>query len=128
MRATTSGGPYTTIAESLTTTAYSDTSVTNVTTYYYVVAAVNSAGSSANSNEASATPQAPAAAGKALLVITMTNGLEKEYDLQMTEVNAFINWYDNRTSGSGLGYYTFNKTFNLGPFLSRVDYIAYDKI
>ena len=128
-RATTAGGPYSVIADEQTGTSYSDTDVTNGTTYYYVVTAVNSAGESANSNEANATPQeAPVAAGKALLVITMTNGMEKEYDLTMTEVNAFISWYDSKSSGNGQGYYTFNKTFNLGPFLSRVDYITYDKI
>jgi hypothetical protein len=55
-RATTSGGPYTTIANP-TTTSYTDTAVTNGTTYYYVVSAVNSAGTSANSSQVSATPQ-----------------------------------------------------------------------
>ena len=59
-RATTSGGPYTTIA-SPTTTSYTDTGVTNGTTYYYVVSAVNTAGESANSSQVSATPQPPVA-------------------------------------------------------------------
>ncbi|HME34326.1 MAG TPA: glycoside hydrolase family 44 protein [Candidatus Sulfotelmatobacter sp.] len=54
-RATTSGGPYTTISPP-TTTNYTDTTVTNGTTYYYVVAAVNSAGTSANSSQVSAKP------------------------------------------------------------------------
>lgn len=118
------GGPYTAIAN-VTGTSYTDTDVVNGTTYYYVVTAVAAGGESANSNEASATPQAPSTStGKALLVITMTNGLEKEYDLQMSEVNAFINWY----SSSGSGHYMFNKNFNLGPFMTRVDYIAHDKI
>src|SRR5207244_3520807 len=40
-RATTSGGPYTTIA-SPTSAIYVDTTLTNGTTYYYVVTAVNS--------------------------------------------------------------------------------------
>ncbi|HVU18608.1 MAG TPA: malectin domain-containing carbohydrate-binding protein [Candidatus Didemnitutus sp.] len=44
------------IATGVTTTNYSDTSVTNGTTYYYKVAAVNSAGVSALSNETSAMP------------------------------------------------------------------------
>ena len=56
-RATTSGGPYTTLA-SPTGVTYTDTGVSNGTTYYYVVTAVNANGESANSNQASATPSA----------------------------------------------------------------------
>ncbi len=56
-RAAVNGGPYTTIA-SPTTTAYTDSSVTNGTTYYYVVSATNAGGESANSTQASAVPTA----------------------------------------------------------------------
>lgn len=59
MRATTSGGPYSTIASGVTTSSYTDTTVTNGTTYYYVVTASNSAGTSGNSPEDNATPQSP---------------------------------------------------------------------
>ncbi len=55
-RATTLGGPYTTIRTNSAIT-YSDTDVTNGTTYYYVVSAVVNSTESNNSNEASATPQ-----------------------------------------------------------------------
>jgi hypothetical protein len=55
-RATTSGGPYTTVG-SPTTTSFVNTGLTNGTTYYYVVSAVNSAGQSGNSAQVSATPQ-----------------------------------------------------------------------
>ncbi|RUS47873.1 hypothetical protein ELR57_08525 [Cohnella sp. AR92] len=58
-RATTSGGPYATVATGVNATSYSDTGLTNGTTYYYVVSAVNAAGQSANSAQASATPTAP---------------------------------------------------------------------
>ena len=58
-RATTSGGPYTKIS-SPTTANYTDTGLTNGSKYFYVVSAVNSAGQSASSNQASATPTAPA--------------------------------------------------------------------
>lgn len=62
-RATTSGGPYTTIASwnNNTTPEYTDNSVTNGTTYYYVVASVNQSGTSANSSQVSATPVATSA-------------------------------------------------------------------
>lgn len=60
-RATTSGGPYTDIsAGAVSTTNYTDTTVTNGTTYYYVVAGVNATVVGANSNEASATPNGSA--------------------------------------------------------------------
>ena len=54
-RATTSGGPYSQVAN-VTTTSDTDTGLTNGTTYYYVVSAVNAAGESANSSQVSATP------------------------------------------------------------------------
>lgn len=52
-RATTSGGPYTTIATPATT-SYSDTTALNRTVYYYVVSATNAVGESANSAELAA--------------------------------------------------------------------------
>ncbi|MBB6692128.1 hypothetical protein H7B90_12020 [Cohnella xylanilytica] len=66
-RATTSGGPYATVASGVTSTAYADTGLTNGTTYYYVVSAVHPAGESANSAQAVATPQgAPPTGGLAV--------------------------------------------------------------
>ena len=57
-RATTSGGPYSTVGTA-TTTSFTNTALTNGTTYYYVVSAVNASGESPNSAQASATPQLP---------------------------------------------------------------------
>ncbi len=54
-RSTTSGGPYTQIANP-TAATYTDTGLTNGTPYYYVVSAVNSAGESVHSAQVSATP------------------------------------------------------------------------
>ncbi|WP_411680412.1 Ig domain-containing protein [Clostridium thailandense] len=71
---------------------------------------------------------APSNTGKAILTITLTNGTEKEYDLSMTEVNSFINWYNGRASGTGNAYYTFNKNASLAAFTKRTEYILYDKI
>jgi fibronectin type 3 domain-containing protein len=58
-RATVSGGPYGTIASNLASPSHVDTTVTNGTTYYYVVSGFNEAGEGPDSNQASATPQAP---------------------------------------------------------------------
>lgn len=55
-RATTSGGPYTTVGSGLTSPYFVDTGLTDGTTYYYVVSAVNWLGESANSAETAATP------------------------------------------------------------------------
>jgi hypothetical protein len=59
-RATSSGGPYTTVT-SPATTSYTDLGLTDGTKYYYVVSAVNSYGESANSSEVNAIPAALAA-------------------------------------------------------------------
>src|SRR5262245_2977815 len=56
-RATTSGGPYATVA-SVSGVSFTNTSLTNGTTYFYVVSAVNANGESANSSQVSATPLA----------------------------------------------------------------------
>ena len=57
-RASTSGGPYTTVQTNIVGTSFTDTGLTNGTTYYYVVSATNAEGEGLSSNEASATPAA----------------------------------------------------------------------
>ena len=57
-RSTTSGGPYTHVANA-TVSNDTDTGLANGTTYYYVVSAVNANGESANSSEVSGTPNIP---------------------------------------------------------------------
>ena len=59
-RATTSGGPYTTVGSSFIP-SYTNTGLENGATYFYVVSAVNSGGESTDSSETSATtsPAAP---------------------------------------------------------------------
>lgn len=125
-RATTSGGPYTTIATNIATTTYADTSVENNVTYYYVVSAINGEIESPNSNEVSASVIIDNT--RALLSITMINGAIKEYDLSITEVTNFINWFDARENGTGKAYYTFTKIPSIQPYKTRLEYIIFDKI
>ncbi|MFC7558243.1 hypothetical protein ACFQ5D_05055 [Paenibacillus farraposensis] len=66
---------------------------------------------------------------RAILVVTMDNGLEKEFDLSMKEVNSFIAWYEGKQSGSGTASYAIDKhSNNKGPFSSRKDYVIFNKI
>ncbi|WPP42187.1 hypothetical protein SK066_04310 [Paenibacillus hunanensis] len=66
---------------------------------------------------------------RAILVVTMTTGLEKEFDLSMTEVNSFINWYEAKQAGTGKASYAIDKhDNNKGPFKSRKDYVLFDRI
>jgi subtilisin family serine protease len=58
-RSLAAGGPYATIASAVKGARFTDSSVVNGTTYFYVVSATNLLGESADSNEASATPNAP---------------------------------------------------------------------
>ena len=68
-RATTSGGPYTTVGSSATS-PFSNTGLTCNTTYYYVVSASNGSCSSGNSAQASVTTAACTPGGT-----TLTNGV-----------------------------------------------------
>lgn len=88
---------------------------------------------SANSNEASAKPNVGDVGedngDRALLFIMLNTGEQKEYDVSIAVVNAFVEWYENR--GKGVGPVTFaidKQSNNKGPFKSRKDYIIYDKI
>ena len=99
-RATGSAGPYTTIASGVTTTSYTDTSVSNGTTYYYVVAAVNASGS-ANSAYVSATPSATVA------VVTNLTGVLSTY---LGHPSIVLNW----TQSSSLNIVSNNLYYSIG--------------
>ncbi|EHS57322.1 fibronectin type III domain-containing protein [Paenibacillus sp. Aloe-11] len=110
--------------------------LTNGTKYYFVVSAKVNGVDSEYSNEASATPQGGGqtdpeqpSGNRAILVVTMTTGLEKEFDLSIKEVNDFITWYESKQAGSGSASYAINKhDNNKGPFSSRKDYMLFDRI
>ncbi len=64
----------------------------------------------------------------AILEIVMTNGTIKEYSLTNDELEAFLTWYDNRSDGVGKSYYRIPKKSNVKPFLTRKEYLSFDKI
>lgn len=74
-------------------------------------------------------PEPQPTGNRAILVVTMTSGLEKEFDLSIEEVNAFINWYDAKDAGSGPSKYAIDKhNNNKGPFSKRTDYVIFNNI
>ncbi|WP_216633871.1 hypothetical protein [Paenibacillus alvei] len=152
-RGDTAGGPYTKI-NTVTGVTYNfaDTAVTNGKTYYYVVTAFYGPLEGVTSNEAFATPNSGGvipdpgtdpgtkpnpgtgsgdgqSGNRALLSLILNNGIQKEYDLSMAEVESFIAWYDGRAAGKGSVMFAFDKhNNNKGPFKNRKDYVFYDKI
>lgn len=135
-RSTISGGPYSLIAQSVTDVTYMDNSVTDGFTYYYVVSAIYDEGESNYSNEASVTLQSseepidPVVPDnkRGILEIILEDGIKLEYDLSISEIIAFIDWYESAAAEDVPDYYTFTKDWNLGPFDSRTEYVIYNKI
>jgi len=97
-RSTTSGAE-TLLASGVSSTSYTDSSVSNGTTYYYKVAAVNAGGISPLSSEVSATPQVPAPAAPTNLIATAGNA---QVSLTWTASSgaASYNIYRSTTSGA----------------------------
>ncbi|MGE5469641.1 MAG: malectin domain-containing carbohydrate-binding protein [Bacteroidota bacterium] len=79
-RASTSAGPYTTIASSQTATSYTNSGLSNGITYYYVVSAVNAAGEGPNSGYTSVTPVAPPVASSSTNPLGMNIGGTSDWD------------------------------------------------
>jgi len=101
-RGTSSGGPFTQVGSPSATT-YSDTGLKNGSTYFYVVSALNGNGESGNSNEASATPQAPSTPPPAPTNLVATAG-----DTVVT-----LTWSASATASS---YNVKRSTTNGGPY------------
>lgn len=130
-RSTTPGGPYTTIATG-SAISFTDEGL-QPGIYYYVVSTVISSMESTNSNEVSVTiseiPSNPGHEGNySTLILSMTNGDDKEYPLSIENLDSFLTWYDYRSKGTGKAYYIFNKKANIAPYVSVKDYISFDKI
>ncbi|SHI63642.1 Uncharacterized conserved protein YjdB, contains Ig-like domain [Clostridium cavendishii DSM 21758] len=62
---------------------------------------------------------------KAILAITMVNGITKEYDVSADEAAAFEKWFDS-SNGKGQLRYGFNKKIN--PYKQVKEYVVFDKI
>ncbi|MCT4688901.1 hypothetical protein [Vallitalea sp.] len=126
-RALTPNGQFSIIAQGLTGTSYIDTTAVNNTSYYYVVTAANKAGESTNSATILVIPKAKEGK-RVILALTLTNGMQKDYDLSQTQLVEFLNWYRKAVNNDAMPYFTIIKGDNKGPYLSNKDYIIFEKI
>lgn len=125
-RASTSGGPYTTIADHVVLTTYTDTNLTPSTNYYYVVSATNLKGMSPDSSElttatrAQVIPLAPtglvATAGNAHVDLSWnwTDELTTSYNIKRAETpggpyttigSSTTTSFTDTTAANGTTYY-----------------------
>jgi fibronectin type 3 domain-containing protein len=100
-RATTPGGPYTTLATGITATSYGNSALNAGSAYYYVVSATNAGGEGANSAEAGATtfPTAPAP-------LTATAVSSTQLNLAWGASNGATSYTVKRSATSGGAYTT----------------------
>ncbi|MGN6719026.1 MAG: galactose oxidase-like domain-containing protein [Candidatus Binatia bacterium] len=119
-RATISGGPYTIIATS-SSTSYTNSGLTNGTTYYYVVSAVNSGGESANSSQLSATPQPPAAPAAPTKVTASSGPPKGGVTLKWTQSTTPGVTQNNIYRRTSTGSYSSTPTAKINAATSYVD-------
>lgn len=121
------GGPYTPLKVDVTDTTYVDQTVSSNTIYYYIVIPVINEIEGTQSNEASAIIRLEQI-GRTLLTITYTNGFTRTYDLQISQLNDFIDSYESFISRSGKSHYKFDKVPTSGNFIKRTEYILFNNI
>lgn len=66
----------------------------------------------------------PSGSDQAFLRVTMIDSSEREYELTTGEIDGFINWFNNHTSGDQVSY-MLNKSTGLR---TSKEYLAFDKI
>ncbi len=117
-RATTSGGPYTSVATNVTGASYTNTGLTNGTTYYYVVSASNGAGESSNSAQVGATPTGSTGTGSLVAQYKTNNGnatdnqIYATFNIKNTGTSAVslsnvkLRYYFTKDGSANLNFYT----------------------
>ena len=119
-------GTYTVISRNKVATNYVDDNIEKNKVYYYVITAVNSIGESKGTEPITAiVKEVPK---RFILLIVLSNGMQKEYDLDTTTTAEFIKWYINRGNGIGSPLFTlFAKDKEL-IFENSKDYIGFNSI
>ena len=79
-----------------------------------------------NYDDTASAPAATAEAETTCLKVAMSNGNILEYQMTPSQITSFLNWYSNGVT-NGLTF-EIDKNYNLGPFSSRKEFLAFDKI
>ncbi|MCT4545173.1 MAG: hypothetical protein N4A63_16705 [Vallitalea sp.] len=120
-------GPYTVLGAGVTSTNYRDDSITKNKIYYYVISAVNTIGESPNTQPVSAIVK-DSKGKRYILLITLTNGMQKEYDIYTSIAMKFINWYTNRANEIGNPLFILFNDKKDEVFGNSKDYICFNTI
>jgi fibronectin type 3 domain-containing protein len=100
-RSTSSGSGFSLLASGLSSSSYSDSSVTNGTTYYYEVTATNSNGMSGYSSELSKMPMDVPSGPTSLVATSSSGSVSLSWQAASGLGSITYNIYRSTTSGSG---------------------------
>ncbi|MCT4597260.1 MAG: hypothetical protein N4A50_05205 [Vallitalea sp.] len=120
-------GPYTIISDGVSGTNYVDKSIKENKLYYYVISAVNSLGESPDTEPVSALVK-DSIDKRYILLVVLNNGMQKEYDIDTSTADRFINWYFNRANGIGSPIFTLFNHEKDDVFENSKDYIGFNTI
>lgn len=126
-RSETLEGPYTVIQDNITGTDYTDTTIQNNKIYYYVLSAINYLGESPDTKPISVYVQDDSKE-RYILLITLINGMQKEYDISADTAVEFMQWYANRANGIGTPFFTLFNEEKDAVYGNSKDYIGFNTI
>ncbi|QUI20897.1 hypothetical protein HZI73_00600 [Vallitalea pronyensis] len=126
-RSETLEGPYTVIQDNITGTDYTDTTIQNNKIYYYVLSAVNYLGESPDTKPISVYVQDDSKE-RYVLLITLINGMQREYDISADTAVEFMQWYTNRANGIGTPFFTLFNEEKEEVYGNSKDYIGFNTI
>lgn len=126
-RSDTIDGTYTVIKDGITGSSYIDNTIMNNKRYYYVISAINAIGESPESYPVYIHIK-NSEKERYKLLVTLINGMQKEYDINSETSIKFIKWYMNRANGIGAPFFTLFNEQKQYVYGNSKDYIGFNTI
>jgi fibronectin type 3 domain-containing protein len=127
LRSESEDGEYKLLRESIKGISYKDSTVEENKTYYYQIIAVNEQGESEETQSVRVVVKHNIEQ-QALLSITLKNGTTKEYLLTQSQLSEFMDWYEQKTKGKGLPYFTILGKNKYGAYKIVKNYLLFNSI